>query len=154
MATYNFQLRGSHVILGIALVLGVMGFNMYLRILPVDDNMRAALRERLLKEYSGRGVKDVARILSEARAGAPIEDLPEVVQRDVQFTSMGAHGKRTALQIGESNIVIRADITVDGGPPPDWRAVRYFRLTYNVLNGTWIVLGNSNAYLYYSTWIP
>lgn len=124
-----------------------------MRSLPVDDSMPAAVREQLLREYSGRSPKDVARIVSEARTGAPIEAVPEVVQRDVQFTSMAAHGKMNAL-IGSSSIVIRTDIAVDGGPPPDGRAVRYFRLTYNVINSTWIVLGNSNAYLYYSTWLP
>lgn len=123
MATYNFQLRGWHVALGIALVLAVIGRGIALRSLPVDDSMPAAVRERLLRKYSGRGPKDVARAVSEARTGAPIEAVPEVVQRDVQFTSMAAHGKMNAL-IGSSSIVIRADIAVDGGPPPDGRAVR------------------------------
>lgn len=149
MPTFDFQLRGGQAVLGIAVVLGVLAFNLYLHNRPIDDNMRTAVRERLLKEYSGRGPKDLARIVSEARAGSPIEDIPEVVQRDVQFRSIAAHGK-----LRGSNIVLRADITVDGGPPPDGRAVRYFRLTHNVLNDTWIVLGDSNAYLYYSEWFP
>ena len=99
MAEYNFQLRGWHAVLGIVAVLGFFGIDMYLHVRPVDDAMRAAVRDRLVKEYSGRGPKDAARILAEAHDGEAIEALPEMVQRDVEFTSMGAHGKIGAMVI-------------------------------------------------------
>jgi hypothetical protein len=90
-------------------------------------------RERLLNEYSGRGPKDIARIVAEAREGSPIEPVPEVVPRDVQFTSIAAHGR-----MGAPVTLVRAEITVDGGPPPDGRSVRYFRVTRKFMDGSWM----------------
>ena len=54
MAEYNFQLRGWHVLVGIAAVLGFFGIQTYLRIRTVDNGIRDAVRERLVNEYSGR----------------------------------------------------------------------------------------------------
>lgn len=149
MAQYNFQLRGWHALVGIAALLAYFGLGMYLRVRPVDDAMRGAVRDRLLNEYSGRGPKDVARIVKEARNGSPIDPVPQVVQRDIQFTSIAAHGS-----IGAPVVLVRAEITVDGGPPPDGRSVRYFRMTRKILDGGWMIVGESSAYFYYSQLFP
>ena len=149
MAEYNFQLRGWHVLVGIAVVLGFFGIQTYMRIRTVDNGIRDAVRERLVNEYSGRGPKDIARIVEEAREGAPIEPVPDVVQRDVEFTSIAALGR-----IGAPAILVRAEITVDGGPPPDSRSVRYFRVARKFMEGGWMVVGDSSAYFYYSELAP
>ena len=109
--------------------------------------MRAAVPERLLNEYSGRGPKDLARIVQEAREGLPIETPPPVIQRDLEFTSIAAHGK-----IGGVTLV-RAQITVDGGAPPDGRSIRYFAISRK-LEGGWMVMGESNPYSYYNELLP
>ncbi len=149
MAEYNFQLRGWHALVGIVALLGFAGIQMYLRVRTVDDGMRDAVRERLLSEYSGRGPKDVARILAEAHEGSPIEPVPEMVQRDVEFGSIAAHGR-----IGALATIVRADVTVDGGPPPDGRSVRYFRVERKFMGDGWMVVGESDAYLYYRELAP
>jgi hypothetical protein len=149
MAQYNFQLRGWHALVAIAALLGFSGIEIYLRVRTVDDGMRNAVRERLINEYSGRGPKDVARILAQAREGSPIEPVPEVVQRDVQFTSMTAHGR-----MGAPAILVRTEITVDGGLPPDGRSVRYFRVSRKFMEDGWMVVGESNSYLYYRELAP
>jgi hypothetical protein len=149
MAEYNFQLRGWHALVGIAALLGFFGIEMYMRVRAVDDGVRNAVRERLVNEYSGRGPKDIARIAAEAREGSPIEPLPEVVQRDVEFTSIAAHGR-----MGAPAILVRAEITVDGGPPSDGRSVRYFRVTRKFMEDGWMVVGESDAYFYYRELAP
>jgi len=149
MPESNFHLRGWHAVLGIVALLGFSGVQMYLRVRTVDDGMRSAVRERLLNEYSGRGPRDIARIVAEAREGSPIEAVPEVVQRDVEFTSMAAHGK-----MGGSYTVVRAEITVDGGPPPDGRAVRYFAISRKFMDSGWMVMGESDSYRYYRELLP
>jgi hypothetical protein len=149
MAEYNFQLRGWHALVGIAALLAFSGIEMFTRVRTVDDGIRNAVRERLVKEYSGRGPKDIARIVAEAREGSPIESVPEVVQRDVEFTSIAAHGR-----MGAPAIVVRANITVDGGPPPDGRLVRYFRVTRKFMEDGWMVVGESDAYFYYRELAP
>ena len=149
MPEYNFQLRGWHVLVGIAAVLGFFGIQTYMRIRTVNTGMRDAVRERLVNEYSGRGPKDLARLAAEAREGSPIEAVPEVVQRDVEFTSIAALGR-----MGAPAIFVRAEITVDGGPPPDGRPVRYFRVTRKFMEDGWMVVGDSSAYFYYSELAP
>jgi len=73
MPEYNIQLRGWHAVVALAALLAVLGISMALRVHPVDDERRAAVRERLLDEYSGRGPKDIARMVEKARAGARVE---------------------------------------------------------------------------------
>jgi hypothetical protein len=148
MADFNFQLRGWHALLAIPLVLGFLGIQLGLRMHYVDDKMRDGVRKELLNEYSGRGPADAARIVEEAREGSPVEPVQPLVQRDVEFTSIGAHGK-----MGASEILVRAEITVDGGPPPDGRTVRYFRMS-QMLGGAWMVIGESDSYFYYSDLLP
>ena len=142
MPEYNFQLRGWHAVVAIALLLGFFGVKTYLRIRPVDDEMRDAVREELLNEYSGRGPKDIARLVAQARQGSPVGPVPALVQRDVEFTSIQAHGR-----MGGPVTLVRADVTVDGGPPPDGRSTRYFRLSRKFTGG-WMVVGESDSYRY------
>jgi len=148
MAEYNFQLRGWHAIVAILVLAVYFTGTMLVHTCSVDDGMRDAVRERLLNEYSGRGPKDVARIVAEAREGSPVEALPSVVQRDVEFASMAAHGKLSGRVT-----YVRAVVTVDGGPPPDGRSIRYFALS-SKLGGGWMVVGETNSYNYYRELLP
>ena len=148
MAEYNFQLRGWHAVVGIVALLGYMGVQTWLRVRTVEDGMRDAVRERLINEYSGRGPKDLARIVAEARAGLPVEELPPPAQRDVEFTSMSAHGR-----MGGSVTFVRVEITVDGGEPPDGRVIRYFTVS-RVYGCGWVVNGESSSYFYYRELFP
>lgn len=146
---YNVQLRSWHVLIGIALIAGVFGVKVYLKVRPVDDGMRGAVRQELLKEYSGQGPKDVARIVQEARAGGPISPVQPVLQRDVEFASIDARGK-----IGALYTLVKAEITVDGGPPPDGRRVRYFRMERKFTGQGWLVVGESDSYQYFMELVP
>jgi hypothetical protein len=149
MPEYNFQLRGWHALVGILVLVLIAGVQVWLRVRSVDDGMRDAVRIELLNEYSGRGPKDVARLVTEAREGSPVEPVPEVVQRDVEFASIAGHGR-----MGGPVTFVRAEVTVDGGPPPDGRPVRYFRVSRKFMGGGWMVVGESNSYLYYRELVP
>jgi hypothetical protein len=148
MAEYRVQLSGWKAIAGVVAVLGLVGGTMALRIRTVDDAMRQAVRVYLLNEYSGRGPKDVTRLLAESRQGLPVEALPEVAPRDVQLPSLAARGK-----MGGPVTIVRAEITVDGGAPPDGRAVRYFRMSRG-LEGMWFVDGESDSFRYFQELMP
>lgn len=149
VAEHNYQFRDWHAMVAIVALAGFVGLKMYLHVRSVDDPMRDAVRQELLNEYSGRGAKDVARILSEARQGLPVEEVQPVVQRDVEFKSIAARGA-----IGGSVTLVRADITVDGGPPPDGRSVRYFRVQRKFMGGGWMVIGESDSYRYFMQLMP
>ena len=88
MAEYNFELRGWHALVAIATLLGLSGIQIYSRVRTVDDGMRNALRERLLNEYSGRGPKDIARI---------VERLGEAVEQQDGVGPMADRGRGVAL---------------------------------------------------------
>jgi len=149
MSEYSFQLRGWHAVVGIIALLGFAGIQIWLRVRSVDAGTREAVRLELLNEYSGRGPKDIARLVTEARAGSPVEPVPEVVQRDVELASIAAHGR-----MGGPVTLVRAEVTVDGGPPPDGRTVRYFRVSRKFMGGGWMVVGESDSYLYYRELMP
>jgi hypothetical protein len=149
MAGYRIQLRGWHALVGILAVVGFTGVQMYVRIRPVNEAMKEALRTELLNEYSGRGPKDITRFVAEARAGVPVEPVPPVIQRDVEFTSVAARGSLTT-----GIVVVRAEVTVDGGPPPDGRAVRYFRMERKFGSEGWLVLGQTDSYIYLRELLP
>jgi len=149
MVEYNFQLRGWPAVIAIAAVLVFMGVEMRLRFVSVDDAMRDAVRAELLNEYSGRGPKDLARLVAEARQGSPVEPVQPLVQRDVEFRSIAARGKMSS-----SVTFVRADLTVDGGPPPDGRSVRYFRVSRKFVGEGWMVVGESDSYTYFTQLMP
>jgi hypothetical protein len=149
MPKYNFQLRGWHALVGIVALVLIAGIQVWLRVRSVDDGMRDAVRIELLHEYSGRGRRDVALLVTEAREGSPVEPVPEAMQRVVEFTSVAAHGK-----MGGPVTLVRAEVTVDGGPPPDGRPVRYFRVSRKFMGGGWMVVGESDSYLYYRELVP
>ena len=82
--------------------------------------------------------------MAEAREGSPVEPVPAVVQRDVQFTSMAARG-----MMGSGVVIVRAEVTVDGGAPPDGRPVRYFWVSRKFGGDGWLVVGETDAYQYF-----
>jgi hypothetical protein len=148
MPEYSFQLRGWQALVAIAAFIGYLGLQVYLRVRPVTDGMRDAIRVRLLNDYSGRGPKDLARIIAKVHEGQPLEPIPEVVHHDIQFTSVAAHGRT-----GGSATLIRVEITVDGGAPPDGQSVRYFAVQHE-LDGSWLVLGETDSYRYNRALFP
>jgi len=149
MAQYNIQLRGWQAVAGLVVLAGITGVQMYSRMRSVDDAMRDAVRTELLQEYSGRGPKDIARFVAEARAGQPVESVPALVQRDVEFTSMAARGTTGGA------IVVRTEVTVDGGLPPDGRPVRYFWVVRKFGGeGSWLVTSETDAYRYFEALLP
>lgn len=149
MPEVSFQLRGWHGLIGVAAAVVFWGIQVYSRVVPSDEAMRAAVRTELLNEYSGRGRKDVARLVEEAREGSTVEPVPDLVQHDVQFKSISALGKMSARVD-----FVRAEVMVDGGFPPDGRSVRYFRISRKIVDPGWMVTGPSDAYSYYSQLIP
>jgi hypothetical protein len=144
MADMRIEVSGWRAIAVGVLALAVFGGRAYRRVENVPDDGREALRTWLVKEYTGRGLKDVAQRLADHRAGLPDQplELPAVMPQ-VEFVSLSAHGWRS------DSMIVRTEISVDGGPPPDGRSIRYLFLTTKV-EGGWMVLSESDSYSYYS----
>jgi hypothetical protein len=142
MGETRIELTGWKAIVVAAIILVVCGYRVYSRFPTVSDDGRAALRDWLEKDYTGRGPKVLAQRVADYRAGLP--DRPVAApaeERKVEFVSLSAHGWRDAM-------VVRSEISVDGGPPPDGQPVRYLFLTTK-FEGGWMVLSESDSFRYY-----
>lgn len=148
MPEYKFELRGWKALAAIVALLGYFLVQVWLRVQPVDDRMRDAVRQELLNEYSGRGPKDVARMVANLREGEPPEPIPDIVPHVIQFNSVSAHGR-----VGGSVTLVRVELTVDGGVPPDGKPIRYFEVSHQ-LDRSWLVVGQSSSYWYYRMLLP
>jgi|ERR1700730_2394304 len=142
MGETRIELTGWKAIVTAGIILAVTGYRIYSRFPAVNDGGRKALREWLVKDYTGRGPKALAQRIADYRAGLPDRplDVP-AVEPNVEFVSLSAHGWRDAM-------VVRSEISVDGGTPPDGQSVRYLFLTTKY-EGGWMVLSESDSFTYY-----
>jgi hypothetical protein len=148
MPRLRFELTSRLVLLGyLAVLLYVLG-SMILHIRPVDDSMREAVRERLRSEYSSQLHKNFVKVLTEARANASMAPVAPMLQHIFDFPSFAAHRK-----LDGRFTYVRALVSVDGGPPPDDRDVRYFALSPR-FGGGWTVVAETTANAYYNELLP
>lgn len=142
MAETRIELTGWKAIIVAVLILGVSGYRVYSRFQTVSNDGQAALREWLVKDYTGRGPKALAKRAADYLAGMPDQPFEApAVQPHVEFVSLSAHGSRDAM-------IVRTEISVDGGQPPDGQPVRYLFLTTKV-EGGWMVFSESDSFRYY-----
>jgi hypothetical protein len=138
----RIELTGWKAIAALVLILGVTGIRVSSRIQTVSNDGREALREWLVKDYSGRGPKALAQRVAAYRQGvSDALDIPAVPDPNIDFAAVTAHGSADAM-------IVRTEISVDGGPPPDDHRVRYLFLTTRV-GGGWMVLSESEELTYY-----
>jgi hypothetical protein len=119
-----------------------VGVRLSMRFPAIPEDGRETVRAWLVNDYEGRGPKALAQMASDYRAGLPVH-APErpAVAPQIEFVSLKAHGIREAM-------VVRAEVTVDGGPPSDDRSVRYLYLSPR-FDGGWMVMSETNAFSYY-----
>jgi hypothetical protein len=142
VAETRIELTGWKAIVVAILILGVSGYRISTRFRTVNDEGQQALSEWLAKDYTGRGPKALAKRVADYRAGVRDQPLdPPAVEPHVDFVSLSAHGWRDAM-------IVRTEISVDGGPPPDGQPVRYLFLTTKY-EGGWMVLSESDSFKYY-----
>jgi len=142
VAETRIELRGWHAVAALVLILAVSGIRVYMRLQSVSEQGREAVRQYLVKDYEGLGPAALAKRVAAYRAG--LGDLPAApaVQPNVEVSHLAAHG-------WSDSMIVRSEVDVDGGPPPDGRSVRYLFLTTKV-GGGWMILGESDSYRYYT----
>ena len=142
MAETRIELSGWKAVVVGLLILGVSGYRVASRFPTVNNEGRDALRTWLVRDYTGRGPKALAKRVADYRAGLPDhpEEAPAVEPR-VEFKSLSAHGL-------QEDMIVRTEVTVDGGPPPDGQPIRYLFLTTKP-GGGWMVLSESDSFKYY-----
>jgi hypothetical protein len=138
MSDNRITLTGWKAVAFLALPLAWGGAQLWYHIRPVDDAGRQSVQAWLLRGYRGETAPDLLRKLADAKAGLPAD--PEPPTMDVQIVSASAHG-------GTSHMIVKVEITVNGGTPPDGRSIRYLYVSRN-FDDTWNVLWESNSYSY------
>jgi hypothetical protein len=144
MGETRIELIGWKVIVVAVIILAVGGYRLYSRFPTVNDAGREALRSCLVKDYTGSGPRALARCAADYRAG--LLDRPMSVPAEepkVEFVSLSAHGS-------PGDMIARAEVSVDGGPPPDGRPVRHLFLTTK-FEGGWMLFAETDSYQYYMT---
>src|SRR6266478_948849 len=123
---YRQQLRGwQAAVVGVAIV-GVVAYQCARRIQTVDDSARFAICVWLTREYQGRGLKEQAQeYLKQRASGEALKEPPpsDVPIPMVALVSVKGHGLQDVM-------VAKVEVTVNGGPPPDGRSVRYLDLAH------------------------
>jgi hypothetical protein len=142
MSETRIELTGWKAIAALLVFVAVAGVRLSMRFPAIPDDGRDAVRAWLVKDYEGRGPKALAQMVSDYRAGLPVHvpDPPAEVPQ-VDFVSLRGHGLRGAM-------VVRAEVSVNGGVPPDDRPVRYFFLTTK-FDGGWMVMSETTEFSYY-----
>ncbi len=125
----------------VGLLLALAGFRYHTRAVTLDPAARDAVRNWVAGQYHRVPLAPlVPRGLEPPLdSGAATELLR---QSGVEIRSMAARG-------WSDNAVVRVELSVQAGPPPDGRPVRYFRLLRLPSSG-WRVVGESTALRYYT----
>lgn len=141
---YRAQLGGWQAAVVGLLVLGVVTYQCAARIQSVDDAGRETIRAWLVREYRGTGLRQELRAYLERKAGAPEEPTPPPTpEPEVGFVGLSGHGSKDIM-------VVRGQVRVNDGPPPDGRPIRYVDLMRRT-DRRWMVFGESNWLHYYWT---
>jgi hypothetical protein len=140
---YRAQLSGWQAAVVGLLVLGVVTYQCVARIQSVDDAGRETIRTWLVREYQGTGLRQEVRAYLQRKAGVPEQPVPppSMPEPEVGLVSLSGHGSKDIM-------VVRVQVRVNNGPPPDDRPIRYVDLMRRT-DGRWMVFAESDGLHYY-----
>lgn len=137
----QFQLTGWKALAALFVFIAIAGIRLSMLFQTVPDDGREAVRAWLVKDYEGLGPKAMAQMVDDYRTGLPVQVPHPAEVPQVEFVSLHAHGS-------PHRMIVRAEVSVNGAPPPDGRPVRYLFLTTK-FDGGWMVISETNEYSYY-----
>jgi hypothetical protein len=140
---YRKRLRVWQATVVAVVILGIVAFQCSRRTQKVDDSLRFAIGVSLVREYMGEGLKQQAQehLKQKVSGDAPTELSPSATPiPNVVLGSVKAHGSPDV-------VIAEVEVTMNGGPPPDGRSVRYLDVIRSA-DGSWLVVADSDAYHY------
>lgn len=145
----EIKLTGPTAALGLVAVLGFGAYRMVSMQTELETEALEQLEAYLAAEY---GSAEVAALSDAMESQEPLADSDAsaraeriVASQNISFPSVNARGMWEGRDGGD--VVVRVEIEVDGGPPPDGESVRYYRMRYRGLSG-WQVRGRVSAWSY------
>lgn len=149
----KIQLNGRSALVALAAIVAFGAYRLVSMRASLEEDALEELRMFLAAEYASPEVEALANELS---SGRPVADeLAEqatariLAAQRIEFPRVSLHG---AAGQGDREVVARVEILVDGAPPPDGDAVRYYRMRYRTLSG-WKVGARTTALIYWLAFV-
>lgn len=133
----RIRLTGFKAALALIIVAAVVGFRLVTAHRTLSDEAKDILALEIRSEYARGYLK-----------GLNAENItPEMVDSitalaRVTFPKISARGSL-------DDAIVRAEVLIDGAPPPDGRSVRYFRMRYSSVLGWRLKSGREPTALQY-----
>ncbi len=142
MTERTIRLTGWKALVALAVLAGFLGYRSYAMRATLATEAADELRLWLGAEYQAAGLPALERALAAGDRAAAERSATEILARDrIAFVDLRARGT-------PDDVVVRAEIAVDGRPPPVGAAVRYFRMQYSAVTG-WRLARETTAVSYY-----
>ncbi len=139
MPQARVKLSGRSAIVVVVLVVAFAVFQYATMKSTLSTGATDELKTWLAARYASAKLNEINR----TNGGVPTpEQTAELLRTSqVEIASISSHGRG-------DNIVVRAEIRVAGGPPPDGKSVRYYRMTHSMATG-WHLKGETSKWSYY-----
>ncbi len=146
MSEIKIKLTGWKAVLVIVAVAGFLGYRYYTLHTTVATEAADELRFWLAAEYMAAGLPALEQAVESGDAVAAEIQAQEILARErIEFTELSARGS-------PEDVVVRAEILVDGRAPPVGGPVRYFRMEHSMVTG-WRMQREVHAISYYLKFI-
>lgn len=142
MRERTVRLTGWKALVALVVLAGFVGYRYYAMRATMATEAADELRLWLAAEYQAAGLPELEHALATGDRAAAQRSATEIIARDrIVFIGLEGRGK-------PDDLVVRAEISVDGRPPPVGSAVRYFRMQYSAVTG-WRLTRETTAVSYY-----
>ena len=146
MSEIKIKLTGWKAIVAILAVLAFLAYRYNAMHTTVATEAADELRFWLAAEYMAAGLPALEQAVESGDAVAAEIQAQEILARErIEFPDLSARGS-------PEDVVVRAEILVDGRAPPIGKPVRYFRMEHSMVTG-WRMQREVHAISYYLRFI-
>ena len=146
MSEIKIKLTGWKAVLVLVAVAGFLGYRYHTLHTTVATEAADELRFWLAAEYMAAGLPALEQAVESGDAVAAEIQAQDILARErIEFTELSARGS-------PEDVVVRAEILVDGRAPPVGGPVRYFRMEHSMVTG-WRMQREVHAISYYLKFI-
>ncbi len=144
MSETKVQLKGTNALIAIVVLLGFFGYKYYSAQSTLATEGAEVLKFWLSGEYQSHAIDNFKS--PDSKVGNP-ENIEKRALKildagKVKFLSLKARG-------ASKDIIVRAEISVNGKPPEIGKVVRYFRMEHTMISG-WYVHRETTAFAFYT----
>lgn len=139
----TFKVSGGKAIAVIALLAGLAAFKFVAQSSTLGDHATAQIKFHLASEYTRFSLPEIQQAAQSPSVSIDqVTDLVTKINPDnIEIISIAARGSG-------DEVIVRVEVQVAGGDPPDGRRVRYFKMRHSMVTG-WTVRNPATAVSYY-----